>query len=551
MSKVRNYAEESAKAATMEATQNEKKADKKNSNILSSIASVAEAVGHKKNSKENKESEKVMSPEEVAKRVAELTADLIKVSVELKTENEENKRIIESGAKVSDTERQESINRCLKAATAKKKIENELKNLGVDPATILNESSDEKEEAKEENTTEKGFDPSNLTENSKSFNEVKMEAHDPEILNSEKELEEELDKEEAEEAKKFNPKVVAQDLKRTIVDAKNKIEYNHLGLSNMEQFTFYPDGKVSVLIDTKGGLRDPKVVKEYLDSLMSGKFSASPYWDDKDNFYSLAEKFYTLPFGSKEREAILIKMIGHFNTMRRQCTWTDEQYKNRHDFAAEKVLRKQVKKSYTTGNPMKVPGDNWNRNVLKEVAWAVVHAYLVDVFMYEKDMLDLVPVENKEVEALWNNYIGMMDDVPSDLKQYFMINNGNCIFVETASKHLCTTPNRTADGDFPRDDVPFESAVVSNEELDRQFKAAIERDDYADEVKAKKEKKSTAEKAFETKKVSTAEKAFENKKASTAKKSTTKKKEYTFGELKAGTESGEAENFQKGQDLKK
>ena len=59
-----------------------------------------------------------------------------------------------------------------------------------------------------------------------------------------------------------------------------------------------------------------------------------------------------------------------------------------------------------------------NKNILKEVAWFVVHSYVCTYLLNCENMYKMMPV-GRDFVTLWNKYVDMMEDIPDVVKHYF------------------------------------------------------------------------------------------------------------------------------------
>lgn len=174
-------------------------------------------------------------------------------------------------------------------------------------------------------------------------------------------------------------------------------------INSSNEFPKYADGLI-----IRFGYRDPNVVSEYYNKLISGEFKDDKYFTKDDGrVYYLVKKL----FKGKTDKATLLNISSFFNI-------TNKQIYGDVDGFIDKAKSKSIKTAYNKGSKV------GKKNPLKEAAWIVVHSYLIDKFMSENYQNRIIP-KKPELVPLWNHYIEMMNDVPELVKKYYYLNE-NC-----------------------------------------------------------------------------------------------------------------------------
>ena len=258
-------------------------------------------------------------------------------------------------------------------------------------------------------------------------------------------------------------------------------------INSSNEFPKYADGLI-----IRFGYRDPSVVNEYYNKLISGKFKDNKYFTKDDGkIYYLVKKL----FEGKIDKNTLLHISSFFNI-------TNKQIYGDVDGFIDKVKSKSIKTAYNKGSKV------GKKNPLKEAAWIVIHSYLIDKFMSENYQNRIIP-KKPELVPLWNHYIEIMDDVPELVKKYYYLNekcesiftthfkdddieskttgkseefDANILFEEDNKEPIVIADDHPMDDDEPgavpssSEEVPFEKAVVdtANTIIDKVVDAAKE-----------------------------------------------------------------------------
>lgn len=258
-------------------------------------------------------------------------------------------------------------------------------------------------------------------------------------------------------------------------------------INSSNEFPKYADGLI-----IRFGYRDPSVVNEYYNKLISGKFKDNKYFTKDDGkVYYLIKKL----FEGKTDKNTLLHISSFFNI-------TNKQIYGDVDGFIDKAKSKSIKTAYNKGSKV------GKKNPLKEAAWIVVHSYLIDKFMSENYQNRIIP-KKPELVPLWNHYIEIMDDVPELVKKYYYLNekcesiftthfkdddieskttgkseefDANILFEEDNKEPIVIADDHPMDDDEPgavpssSEEVPFEKAVVdtANTIIDKVVDAAKE-----------------------------------------------------------------------------
>lgn len=247
------------------------------------------------------------------------------------------------------------------------------------------------------------------------------------------------------------------------------------------------------------------ILKEYCLKLIVGEMK------DKDGYFlpsdgkihELVKNFYDSEFGTPVAEIAIIDLTRWYNILRRQITGKP------YDLSEKSIMGK-VCQSYKTGNNLKggvvrLVGKESHRNILKEVAWVVTHAYCTGLFATHKGIFAMLPKDNDQVITLWNGYIAAQTDIPESVRKLFTydVDTGDCEFLRKyKSKYSMFKDNGNVK---PEDDPAFEEnefvdikcinlsddedIKAKNKEMDEQYKEAMARDDkqatiISDELKS-------------------------------------------------------------------
>lgn len=235
------------------------------------------------------------------------------------------------------------------------------------------------------------------------------------------------------------------------------------------------------------------ILKDYCLKLVAGELK------DKDTYflpsdgkiYDLVKNFYDADIGTPMFEINTIDLTRWYNILRRQIA--------RKPFdLSEKAIMGKVCQSYKTGDKLKggivrTVGKESHRNILKEVAWLVTHAYCTGLFATHKGIFAVLPKDNDQVITLWNGYIAAQTDIPESVRNMFTysVDTGECEFLEKSKKKYSIF---NEDGTVkPEDDPAFEenefvdikfvsleeneSIIEKNREMDDEYHDAMARDD--------------------------------------------------------------------------
>ena len=231
-------------------------------------------------------------------------------------------------------------------------------------------------------------------------------------------------------------------------EIKKEIKYDSFGVANGAERVF-----------EKKNERDSSDREKYLKERKEGKLHPDPYFKAADGvIYYLIKDEFESEYKSRDH-GVAHRILGGFaNVLSRQIMGTPhgdivELPGNNyieHRFNYETKTFKKIKKAFEDRRSITIAPESgysgsWpkngskNRNPFKEIAWLVVHGYLLDFGDFARDeylykvMTFLSSVDVNE----WNKLINSMQDVPNSIKKLFLMNqNGETEFCRNYSAKI-------------------------------------------------------------------------------------------------------------------
>ena len=188
----------------------------------------------------------------------------------------------------------------------------------------------------------------------------------------------------------------------------------------------FPEIKISIFLDRKEGKRNRVFLNQYLHKILQHEIKPEPYFKQNEDgeVYYLLKEFLESNIPSEASDNKLFSLCRFFNVLNRQVN--NDMYA-KYDTLADKMNAKKIREAYNRDEKIWIKPTIYKkkieyigRNPLKEAAWVVVHSYLIDVLFSENYQYRLIP-KKKELIPKWNKYIKMMEDVPNEVKQCFIL----------------------------------------------------------------------------------------------------------------------------------
>lgn len=206
---------------------------------------------------------------------------------------------------------------------------------------------------------------------------------------------------------------------------------------NNANFTRINDSGTSETIDLLDSHTLEQVVHKYQKQWIQGnQLKAESFFTSEDGeIYYLLKDLFSVEYTHPKREEKLVWVARFYNVLARAVSHDPEIGKKY--YRAEIINAKTIEEAYNCGGTCKcvvsatgrAPWGVLNRNPLKEAAWGAIHCYLIEgsQILNDKTIIStgyikrLIPIGKMVLAEKWNDYIKTMVDVPSAIKELFIL----------------------------------------------------------------------------------------------------------------------------------
>lgn len=188
--------------------------------------------------------------------------------------------------------------------------------------------------------------------------------------------------------------------------------------------------------------KDVQLISAYTNFLNTGEYEVNSYFEMYTEPFLELGGFFDIR-NEKDRDAYRDRLSRYVIQMWRILTEdvTDPDLKSLNSFGDRRDAKKYIEGydgdlMIRTKAMFKHPGFfKTYKKPLKEAAWFAVHSYVTDYFLDADKICDLIP-KYKKLFAPWNTYIRMMDDVPVEVQDMFIIdpNTKTCPFANSMGR---------------------------------------------------------------------------------------------------------------------
>lgn len=280
------------------------------------------------------------------------------------------------------------------------------------------------------------------------------------------------------------------------------------------------------------------VVNEYIHKYLESATEMPVYFTKKDGkIYGLVQKMYYTPYLTGNYELALSNVNSYIGKFYRAIT-------NRPVGLSEKLEARSIRRGYHKGG-----------SELKIAAWICVHSYILNTFINQDSIRELIP-RDKDLYDKWNKCLENMSDIHVHILAKFAFDkNGKCMFLSEQEnvptndtfpenskkseesqaekepvKGQKEDPKSIKTEDHPKDDPPFDQSTIIKDGEIIEIKQKKEEEQKTEPKESVNTSVDSPEKDQYLEKMAKEEAKNEDHKKKN--KHSKKTKEYTFGQLK-------------------